>query len=157
MSMIGNEAIDFALEDQDGNLVRLSDYKGQKIVLYFYPKDSTPGCTKQACGFRDSYDVFVGKNVKVIGVSKDSVKSHKNFSLKQELPFTLVSDPNMEAIGAYGVYQEKKSFGKVAMGVVRTTFLIDESFVIRDVLVGKTMHAAKNAMDVLESEFMNGK
>ncbi len=157
MSMIGKEAIDFALEDQDGNLVRLSDYKGQKIVLYFYPKDSTPGCTKQACGFRDSYDVFVGKNVKVIGVSKDSVKSHKNFSLKQELPFTLVSDPNMEAINAYGVYQEKKSFGKVAMGVVRTTFLIDESFVIRDVLVGKTMHAAKNALDVLESEFMGGK
>ena len=126
MLKTGDKAPDFALQDKDGNTVRLSDYLGRKVVLYFYPKDNTPGCTRQACAFAGAYDQFKNKNVAVIGISKDSVASHLKFAEKHGLPFVLLSDPARQAIEAYGVWQEKKNYGKVSMGVVRTTFIIDE-------------------------------
>ena len=126
MLKTGDKAPDFALQDKDGNTVRLSDYLGRKVVLYFYPKDNTPGCTRQACAFAAAYDQFKNKNVAVIGISKDSVASHLKFAEKHGLPFVLLSDPARQAIEAYGVWQEKKNYGKVSMGVVRTTFIIDE-------------------------------
>ena len=126
MLEIGMKAPDFALEDQNGNTVRLSDYAGKKIVLYFYPKDNTPGCTRQACAFAAAYEGFKAKDVVVIGISKDSTASHRKFAEKHNLPFILLADPDLQAIQAYGVWQEKKLYGKVSMGVVRTTFLIDE-------------------------------
>ena len=121
------KAPDFTLFDKDGNPVTLSSFLGKKVVLYFYPKDNTPGCTRQACAFADAYKGFVDKNVEVIGISKDSVASHKKFAEKFGLPFILLSDPELLAINAYGVWQEKKMCGKVSMGVVRTTFIIDEN------------------------------
>lgn len=121
------KAPDFTLFDKDGNPVTLSSFLGKKVVLYFYPKDNTPGCTRQACAFADAYKGFVDKNVEVIGISKDSVASHKKFAGKFGLPFILLSDPELLAINAYGVWQEKKMCGKVSMGVVRTTFIIDEN------------------------------
>lgn len=121
------KAPDFTLFDKDGNPVTLSSFLGKKVVLYFYPKDNTPGCTRQACAFADAYKGFVDKNVEVIGISKDSVASHKKFAGKLGLPFILLSDPELIAINAYGVWQEKKMCGKVSMGVVRTTFIIDEN------------------------------
>ncbi len=121
----GTKAPDFILEDKNGNKVSLSDFKGNKVVLYFYPKDNTPGCTRQACAFAAAYRQFQEKNVVVIGISKDSTASHIKFAEKYGLPFILLSDPNREAIEAYGVWQEKKMCGKVRMGVVRTTFIID--------------------------------
>ena len=123
----GVKAPEFKLQDKDGNLVSLSDFKNKKIVLYFYPRDNTPGCTKQACSFRDNYEEFKSKDVVVIGISKDSIKSHTNFAKKHDLPFILLSDPELEAIKAYDVWQEKKLYGKVSMGVVRTTYIIDEN------------------------------
>ena len=126
MLTIGTKAPDFTLKDKDGNDVSLSDFLGQKVVLYFYPKDNTPGCTKQACAFAAAYDEFRSLNVQVIGISKDSVKSHINFAEKYSLPFILLSDTERDAIEKYGVWQEKKMCGKVSMGVVRTTFIIDE-------------------------------
>ena len=126
MLNIHDKAPEFELFDQDGNAVRLYDYAGRKVVLYFYPRDNTPGCTRQACAFAGAYAGFRDKNVAVIGVSKDSVASHAKFAQKYDLPFTLVSDPELQAIQAYGVWQEKKNYGKVGMGVVRTTFIIDE-------------------------------
>jgi len=126
MLNIGDKAPEFELLDQNGSTVRLSDYTGKKIVLYFYPRDNTPGCTRQACAFAGAYSAFRDSNVAVIGVSKDSVASHVKFAQKYDLPFTLVSDPELQAIQAYGVWQEKKNYGKVSMGVVRTTFIIDE-------------------------------
>lgn len=117
----GMKAPDFALQDQHGKTVTLSDFRGTKVVLYFYPKDNTPGCTRQACAFAGLYREFEKKGVKVVGVSKDSVASHVKFAEKYGLPFTLLSDPELEAIQAYGVWQEKKLYGKVSMGVVRTT------------------------------------
>jgi peroxiredoxin Q/BCP len=126
MLEVGMKAPEFTLFDKDGNCVSLSDFLGKKVVLYFYPKDNTPGCTRQACAFASAYEGFKAKNVVVIGVSKDSVASHVKFAQKYELPFILLSDPELQAIQAYGVWQEKKLYGKVSMGVVRTTFIIDE-------------------------------
>ena len=124
------KAPDFSLSDKDGNTVRLSDFRGKKVVLYFYPKDNTPGCTRQACAFAASYAQFKAQNMVVIGISKDSVASHLKFAQKYDLPFILLSDPELQAIQAYGVWQEKKQYGKVSMGVVRTTYIINEQGII---------------------------
>lgn len=126
MLNIGDVAPNFTLLDKDGRSVSLSDFLGKRVVLYFYPKDNTPGCTKQACAFAGAYAGFREKGVEVIGISKDSVASHIKFAEKYELPFVLLSDPDRIAIEAYGVWQEKKMCGKVGMGVVRTTFLVDK-------------------------------
>ena len=126
----GTKAPDFTLPDQNGDIHTLEEYRGKKVILYFYPKDNTAGCTKQACGFAERYPQFLEKGAVVLGVSKDSVKSHKNFETKYELPFTLLSDPERQAIEAYDVWKEKKNYGKVSMGVVRTTYLIDENGII---------------------------
>ena len=134
MLEIGMKAPEFTLSDKDGNLVSLSDFLGKKIVLYFYPKDNTPGCSRQACAFAGTYGEFQKKGVEVIGVSKDSVASHVKFAEKYQLPFVLLSDPKLEAINAYGVWQEKKMCGKTCMGVVRTTFLIDEKGMIAEIM-----------------------
>ena len=126
MLEIGNKAPEFTLLDKDGREVSLSSFLGKKIVLYFYPKDNTPGCTRQACAFAGAYEEFKKKDIVVIGISRDSVASHIKFAEKYNLPFILLSDPDLIAINAYGVWQEKKMCGKVGMGVVRTTFIIDE-------------------------------
>ena len=126
MLEIGTKAPDFTLPDQNGNMHSLSEYRGKKVILYFYPKDNTAGCTKQACGFAERYPQFTEKGAVVLGVSKDSVASHKKFEEKYGLPFTLLADPELVAIQAYDVWQEKKNYGKTYMGVVRTTYLIDE-------------------------------
>lgn len=130
MLSIGTKAPAFTLPDQNGVPRSLSDYRGSKVVLYFYPKDMTPGCTKQACGFAELYPQFQEKGAVVLGVSRDSVASHKRFEEKYGLPFPLLSDPDRAVIEAYGVWQEKKNYGKVTMGIVRTTYLIDEEGVI---------------------------
>ena len=127
MLKTGMKAPEFTLNDKDGKAVSLSDFLGKKVVLYFYPKDNTPGCTRQACAFAGAYEEFKNKNIEVIGISKDSVASHVKFAEKYDLPFILLSDTDLEAIKAYGVWQEKKLYGKVSMGVVRTTFIIDEN------------------------------
>ena len=127
MLEIGAKAPDFTLSDKDGNSVSLSSFLGKKVVLYFYPKDNTPGCTRQACAFAASYEAFKSLDAVVIGVSKDSVASHAKFAAKHDLPFILLADPELEAIKAYDVWQEKKLYGKVSMGVVRTTYVIDEN------------------------------
>ena len=134
MLTVGTKAPDFTLNDQNGTEVRLSDFLGKKVVLYFYPKDNTPGCTRQACAFAGSYAAFKDQNVVVIGVSKDSVASHVKFAQKYELPFILLSDPELQAIQAYDVWQEKKLYGKVSMGVVRSTYIIDEQGMIEKVM-----------------------
>ena len=130
MLEVGTKAPAFSLPDQNGTVHTLEDYKGKKVVLYFYPKDNTPGCTKQACGFAELYPQFTEKGAVVLGVSKDSVTSHKKFEEKFGLPFTLLSDTELAAIRAYDVWQEKNMYGKITMGVVRTTYLIDEEGVI---------------------------
>ena len=130
----GTKAPDFTLPDRDGKNVSLSDFLGKKVVLYFYPKDNTPGCTRQACAFAAAYNGFKEKNVEVIGISKDSVASHVKFAEKYNLPFTLLSDSELEIIKAYGVWQEKKLYGKVSMGVVRTTYIIDENGFVEKVM-----------------------
>ena len=134
MIEVGMKAPDFTLYDKDGKEISLSTFLGKKVVLYFYPKDNTPGCTRQACAFADAYKGFKEKNVEVIGISKDSVASHKKFAEKFGLPFILLSDPELLAINAYGVWQEKKMCGKVSMGVVRTTFIIDENGNIAEIM-----------------------
>lgn len=144
----GIKAPDFELPDQNGIIHRLEDYRGKKVILYFYPKDSTPGCTKQACGFGELYPQFLEKGAVVLGVSKDSVKSHKKFEEKYGLPFTLLSDTELAAIQAYDVWQEKKMYGKVSMGVVRTTYLIDEEG--RIVKAYGKVKAAENPQQMLE-------
>ena len=126
MLEVGTKAPDFTLPDQNGDLHSLSEYRGKRVILYFYPKDNTPGCTKQACGFAERYPQFIEKGAVVLGISKDSVASHKKFEEKYGLPFTILSDPELVAIQAYDVWQEKKNYGKTYMGVVRTTYLIDE-------------------------------
>ena len=126
MLEIGSQAPEFTLPDQNGEPVSLSDFRGQTVVLYFYPKDSTSGCTKQACSYRDHFAELAARNLKVIGISKDSVASHQKFIARQSLNFTLLSDPERIAIEAYGVWQEKMMYGKKVMGVARTTFVIDE-------------------------------
>ena len=147
MLEVGTKAPEFTLPDKDGNPVSLSDFLGKKVVLYFYPRDNTPGCTKQACAFAASYEGFKAKNVAVIGVSKDSVASHQKFAAKYNLPFILLSDPELQSIQAYGVWQEKKLYGKVSMGVVRSTYLIDEQGVIARVM--PKVKPDTNAADIL--------
>ena len=144
----GMKAPEFALHDKDGYKVRLSQFKGKKVVLYFYPRDNTPGCTKQACAFAKVYDGFKVLDVPVIGISKDSEKSHQNFAKKYQLPFILLSDPELQAIQAYDVWQEKKLYGKVSMGVVRTTYIIDEDGVIEKVF--EKVNPDVNPIDVLD-------
>ena len=143
----GMKAPDFSLPDKDGNTIRLSDFLGKKVVLYFYPKDNTPGCTRQACAFAASYDQFKAQDIVVIGISKDSVASHLKFAQKYDLPFILLSDPELQAIQAYGVWQEKKLYGKVSMGVVRTTYIIDEQGIIEKVM--PKVKPDTNAADIL--------
>lgn len=130
MLEVGTKAPDFALLDKNENLIKLSDFLGKKIVLYFYPKDNTPGCTRQACAFAQSFDAFKKLDVVVIGISKDSVASHLKFADKHALPFILLSDPELQAIQAYDVWKEKKIAGKVGFGVIRSTYIIDEQGII---------------------------
>ena len=134
MLEIGTKAPEFCLMDKDGNMVCLSDFVGKKVVLYFYPKDNTPGCSRQACAFAAAYDGFRSKDIVVIGISKDSIASHQKFAQKYNLPFILLSDPELEVIQKYGVWQEKKLYGKTSMGVVRTTFIINEQGIIEKVM-----------------------
>ena len=147
MLEVGMKAPEFTLQDQDGREVHLSDYRGKKVVLYFYPKDSTPGCTRQACAFAGAAGQIEAAGAVILGVSRDSVASHRRFADKNGLPFTLLSDPQLEAIQAYGVWQEKKLYGKVSMGVVRTTFLIDEAGMVAEVM--PKVKPDTNAADVL--------
>ena len=134
MLNIGDRAPDFTLKDKNGKDVTLSDFKGKRVVLYFYPKDNTPGCTRQACAFAGAYEEFQKRGVEVIGISRDSVESHIKFAEKYNLPFRILSDPTLDVINAYGVWQEKKLYGKVSFGVVRTTFIIDENGIITKVM-----------------------
>lgn len=143
----GDIAPGFTLPDKDGNAVSLSGFRGKKVVLYFYPKDNTPGCTRQACAFAAKNSQFIDKNAVVIGISKDSAASHGNFAAKYNLPFVLLSDPDLTAICAYDVWQEKKLYGKTSMGVVRTTFIIDENGIISHIM--NKVKPDTNADDVL--------
>lgn len=154
MLTVGMKAPDFELNDQNGAQVRLSDFSGKKVVLYFYPKDNTPGCTRQACAFAGAYAGFREQNVIVIGISKDSVASHVKFAQKYELPFILLSDPELQAIQAYDVWQEKKLYGKVSMGVVRATYVIDENGAIEKVI--PKAKPDTNAAEILEYLEGNG-
>ena len=152
MLEVGMKAPDFTLPDKNGNSVSLSDFLGKKVILYFYPKDNTPGCTRQACAFAQSYIDFQAKNTVVLGISKDSIASHLKFAEKYELPFVLLSDPELQAIQAYGVWQEKKLYGKISMGVVRSTYLIDEEGVIEKVM--PKVKPDTNAAEILA--YLNG-
>ena len=145
--LVGDKAPDFVLPDQDGKNVSLADFAGRKVVLYFYPKDNTPGCTRQACAFAENYTEFRNRDIAVIGISKDSTASHRKFADKYNLPFVLLSDPERIAIEAYGVWQEKKMAGKVGMGVVRSTYLIDENGIIVRAL--EKVNAAENPQQML--------
>ena len=144
----GTKAPEFVLQDKDGNEVALNSFLGKKVVLYFYPRDNTPGCTRQACAFASAYDEFKTKDIVVIGISKDSVASHQKFAEKYNLPFILLSDPERIAIEAFGVWQEKKMYGKVSMGVVRSTFIIDENGIIEKVM--PKVKPDTNAAEILE-------
>lgn len=148
MIQAGTKAPDFTLNDKDGNAVSLSSFLGKKAVVYFYPKDNTPGCTRQACAFASSFSAFREKDVAVIGISRDSVASHVKFAEKYSLPFILLSDPDLEAIKAFDVWQEKKMCGKVGMGVVRTTFIIDENGYVEKVFPNAKPDT--NAAEILE-------
>ena len=148
MLKAGTQAPDFALPDQNGDMRSLSDYRGRKVILYFYSKDMTGGCTKQACGFSELYPQFQEKNAVILGVSKDSAASHKKFEEKYNLPFTLLSDPEKAVITAYDVWKEKKLYGKVTMGVVRTTYMIDENGMI--VRAYEKVSAADNPSQMLK-------
>ncbi len=148
MLEIGTKAPEFTLPDQNGEMRALKDFRGKKVVLYFYPKDMTAGCSKQACGFAELYPHFMEKGAIVLGVSKDSVASHKKFEEKFGLPFTLLSDTEKEVIQAYDVWKEKKNYGKVSMGVVRSTYLIDEEGII--IKAFGNVKAAENPEKMLE-------
>ena len=148
MLEINSLAPDFTLLDQDGNSVSLSDFRGKRVVVYFYPRDNTPGCTRQACAFAAAYDGFREIDAVVIGISKDSTASHRKFADKYELPFILLSDPELQAIQAFGVWQEKKNYGKVSMGVVRSTFVIDKEGRIEKVM--PKVKPDTNAAEILE-------
>ena len=148
MLKTGVKAPDFELPDQNGDVHKLSDYRGRKVILYFYPRDNTPGCTKQACGFSERYPLFLEKGAVVLGVSKDTVASHKRFEEKYDLAFTLLSDPERKVIEAYDVWKEKKNYGKVSMGVVRTTYLIDEEGII--IRANDKVKAAQDSENMLE-------
>ena len=143
----GTKAPEFSLPDENGEIRNLSDYKGKKLILYFYPRDNTPGCTKQACGFADLYPQFSEKSVEIIGISKDSVASHKKFKEKYSLPFTILSDTELQTIQAYDVWKEKKLYGKTSMGIVRTTYLLDENGVIIKAM--DKVKAAENPEEML--------
>ncbi|HEY0048663.1 MAG TPA: thioredoxin-dependent thiol peroxidase [Pyrinomonadaceae bacterium] len=145
----GDTAPDFTTTDQSGKQVKLSDFRGQRVVLYFYPKDDTPGCTKQACSLRDSYDVFTEKGIKVLGVSNDDEASHRKFISKFSLPFDLLADTEKEIVSAYGVYGEKNMYGKKYMGINRTTFLIDEEGKIKKTF--KKVNVDEHADEVLKA------
>ena len=134
MLNVGSQAPNFTLMDKNGDAVSLSDFLGKKVVLYFYPKDNTPGCTRQACAFAGAYDAFKAKNIEVIGISRDSVAAHEKFAAKYDLPFILLSDPDRVAIEAYGVWGEKKLYGKLSFGITRTTFIIDEEGKIQKIM-----------------------
>ena len=152
MLEVGTKAPSFSLPDQNGVMHTLEEYKGKKVILYFYPKDNTSGCTKQACAFGDLYPQFMEKNAVVLGVSKDSVRSHKKFEEKYGLPFTLLSDTEKEVIQAYDVWKEKKNYGKVSFGVVRSTYLIDEEgIIIRALGNVKAQENPGQMMDILTS------
>lgn len=148
MLKTGQKAPDFILPDQNGVMHSLSDYAGKKVILYFYPKDNTPGCTRQACGFSELRPQFEEKGAVILGISKDSVASHKRFEEKQGLTFTLLSDSELKVIQAYDVWKEKKNYGKVSMGVVRTTYLIDENGMIEKAF--DKVKAAENPQQMLE-------
>ena len=149
MLEVGTQAPDFTLPDQNGEMHKLSDYRGQKVILYFYPKDNTSGCSKQACGFAERYPQIREKGAVVLGVSKDSVASHKKFEENYSLPFTLLSDPDKVVLQTYDVWKEKSNYGKITMGVIRTTYLIDEEGVIIKAM-GK-VKAADNPREMLEN------
>ena len=144
----GTKAPSFSLPDQNGEIHTLEEYRGKKVILYFYPKDNTPGCTKQACGYAEKYPQFLEKGAVVIGIIRDKVASHKRFEEKYELPFTILADPELEAIRAYDVWKEKKNYGKVSMGVVRTTYLIDEEGII--VKANDKVKAAEDAEKMID-------
>lgn len=148
MLKTGTKAPDFSLPDQNGTMHTLQEYRGKKVILYFYPKDNTPGCTSQACGFSERYPQFQEKGAVVIGISKDTVASHKRFEEKQNLGFTLLADPERTVIEAYDVWKEKKNYGKVSMGVVRTTYLIDEEGII--IRANDKVKAAEDPQKMLE-------
>ena len=147
MLEVGTHAPDFTLPDKDGNPVTLSSFLGKRVVLYFYPRDNTPGCTRQACAYAAAFGEFQALDTVVIGISKDSVTSHQKFAEKNSLPFLLLSDLELTAIQAYGVWQEKKNYGKVSMGVVRSTFVIDPNGVIEKVM--PKVKPDTNAADIL--------
>ena len=147
MIELGMKAPDFSLLDKDGKTVSLSDFKGKKIVLYFYPKDNTPGCTRQACAFAGGYSEFKKRDIEVRGISKDSIASHAKFVEKYNLPFVLLSDPDLEVANIYGVVKEKNMYGKLSIGVVRTTFVIDENFNI--VKIMPKVKPDTNAQEIL--------
>lgn len=144
----GQKAPDFTLQDKDGKEVSLSEFRGKKVIVYFYPKDDTPGCTRQACAFAGSYVGFQNLGAVVIGISKDSVTSHQKFAQKYELPFILLADPEHKAIEAFDVWQEKNNYGKVSMGVVRTTYIINEEGMIEKVM--KNVKPDTNAEEILK-------
>ena len=148
MLEVGTKAPDFEAEDQNGKIHKLSDYRGKKVILYFYPKDNTPGCSKQACSYSANRPHFLEKGVEIIGVSKDSVASHKKFEGNYGLTFTILSDPEKKIIMSYDVWKEKKNYGKVSMGVVRTTYLIDEEGTI--IMANDKVKAAEDAEKMLE-------
>ena len=144
----GTKAPEIVLNDKDGNEVKLSDFKGQRVVVYFYPRDNTPGCTRQACAFRDEFAEYKKLGIQVMGISKDSEASHQRFAEKNELPFVLLADPELKAIKDYDVWQEKKMYGKVSMGVLRSTYLIGEGGMIEK--VWKKAKPDTNAKEILE-------
>lgn len=148
MLTVGTKAPDFTLNDKDGKPVSLSEFRGKKVVVYFYPRDNTPGCTKQACAFKEAYDGFKADDIAVIGISKDNSQSHRKFAEKYELPFILLSDPDLTVIKAYDVWKEKKLYGKTSLGVMRSTYIIDEAGTI--IKVFEKAKPDTNAYDILE-------